>query len=265
MQLLARVVFPRTIEPRTGQPLTALVSGAMYTRPGQWERLTLVNVREQVEQQARILRAQLRTQVETEQVFAALGLADETSMVGFDIEAARERIESIPWILSASIQKLLPSTLVVTVVEHAPFALWQREVGGSVAIVDRDGIVVDELADARFAALPLVVGPGADQRAHEIVEALATAPALAAKVRAAVLVSERRWDLLLANGVRILLPEVAPERAINEIARLDATNGLLSLDVVQVDLRLPDKLVVRMSPGAAALAQARLTNTGVTP
>lgn len=69
MQLSARVVFPRSVEPRSGQPLSALIVGSSYSKPGNWERLTLVDVRRQVEQQARVLRAQLRIPVETEQAY----------------------------------------------------------------------------------------------------------------------------------------------------------------------------------------------------
>jgi hypothetical protein len=64
-QLAARVVFPRAVEPRSGQPLSALVYGSTYTTQGAWERLAIANAREQIEQQARVLRAQLRLPVDT--------------------------------------------------------------------------------------------------------------------------------------------------------------------------------------------------------
>ncbi len=69
MQLLARVVFPRAVDPRTGRPASALISGSSYVRPGEWERLSLAGVKDQVEQQARVLRAQLKIPVETEQAY----------------------------------------------------------------------------------------------------------------------------------------------------------------------------------------------------
>ena len=69
LRLLARVVFPRTLEPRTNRPVTALLLGTTYGRPGEWEQLTVSELRKQVEQQARVLRVQLRIPVDTQQAY----------------------------------------------------------------------------------------------------------------------------------------------------------------------------------------------------
>lgn len=69
MQLAARIVFPRTLEPQTGRPVTALISGDAYGTPGQWQKLTILQLREQAEQQARVLRAQLRMPVDSAQAY----------------------------------------------------------------------------------------------------------------------------------------------------------------------------------------------------
>jgi hypothetical protein len=69
MQLSARVVFPRTLEPQSGKPVTALLTGVAYGTPGQWQELSVAQLREQTEQQARVLRAQLRMPVDTGQAY----------------------------------------------------------------------------------------------------------------------------------------------------------------------------------------------------
>lgn len=69
MQLAARVVFPRTLEPQTGRPVTALISGDAYASPGQWQKLSIAKLREQTEQQVRVLRAQLRMPVDGTQAY----------------------------------------------------------------------------------------------------------------------------------------------------------------------------------------------------
>ena len=51
-------MIPRTKDPATGQPLTALVSGSGYTQTGSWQQLRLDNVPQQLERQLRVLRAQ---------------------------------------------------------------------------------------------------------------------------------------------------------------------------------------------------------------
>lgn len=69
MQLAVRVVFPRTLEPQTGKPVTALIAGDPYTTPGQWQKLSIAGLREQTEQQVRVLRAQLRMPVDSTQAY----------------------------------------------------------------------------------------------------------------------------------------------------------------------------------------------------
>ncbi len=47
------------------------------------------------------------------------------SMLGFSLEAARQRIEALSWVEHAAVERRLPGTLVVNLVERRPFAIWQ--------------------------------------------------------------------------------------------------------------------------------------------
>ena len=77
-------------------------------------------------------------------------------------------------------------------------------------------------------------------------------PDIARRVEASVLVADRRWNLHLKSGVEVLLPEVAPAQALATLAALDRGKKLLSRDIVAVDLRLRDRVTVRLSEAAAA-------------
>ena len=100
--------------------------------------------------------------------------------------------------------------------------------------------------------LPLVVGEGADKRAHEIVSLLAATPLLSGRVRGASLVSQRRWNLTLDNGVVIRLPELDPGPALKNLASLERDAGVLEKDILAVDMRQSDRAVFRLSEQAAA-------------
>jgi cell division protein FtsQ len=69
-----------------------------------------------------------------------------------------------------------------------------------------------------------------------------------------VLVGERRWNLRLNNGIDVKLPETGVADALDQLAALDRDKQLLSRDITIVDLRLPDRVVVRLTE---AVAQAR--------
>jgi cell division protein FtsQ len=110
--------------------------------------------------------------------------------------------------------------------------------------------VIAEPQPLRFAKLPLVVGAGAPEHTAELLAMLATQPELQAQVKAAVRVGERRWNLRLANGCDVKLPEERPAAAWAELARLEREFGILERDLSVIDLRVPAQLLVRLAPTA---------------
>lgn len=181
---------------------------------------------------------------------AALGVSKGDKLLGFSLEAARARIERLTWVQHAAVERRLPGTIVVQITERRPFAVWQT--GGKFVLIDRAGQVVadqDPVKDAAaFAVLPLVVGPGAPEYAAALLDQLAALPQLRARVVAAVRVGERRWNLRLNNGADVLLPEGAEAPAMARLMELHATQALLDRPLQALDLRLPDRLVVRPLP-----------------
>jgi cell division protein FtsQ len=185
-----------------------------------------------------------------QQIFAAAGVTNTSSLLFLDAEAAREGLEKLPLVKSAQVRKLFPSTLSVTIEERKPYALWQRD--GSVSLIAEDGTVIDNAVDQRFVDLPLVVGEGAAGRAQEIISALAATPELSGRVKGATLVSQRRWNLTLDNGVVIKLPEEDFGPALKNLAGLERSAKVLEKDILAVDMRMPDRATFRLSEQAAA-------------
>jgi cell division protein FtsQ len=194
--------------------------------------------------------------VSRDQILAAAGVTERTSLLFLDVQAARNHLLGIPWIAEATVRKLYPDRLQITVSEREPFALWQH--GGTVSVISIDGTVIAPLRDRIFAGLPLVVGQGAGVRAREFLALLDRHSALRETVSASILVAERRWNLRLKNGLDIKLPEANVEQALDRLEALDRDRQLLSRDISVVDLRLSDRVTVRLSEEAAqAREQAR--------
>jgi len=183
------------------------------------------------------------------QILEALEIHEGTSLALFDAAGARERLNAMAWVKNASVMKLYPHTLQIKIEERVPYALWQR--GDLVSIVNQAGDVITDDVDGRYANLLLVVNHGAQRRASEINSALEEVPALRPRVRAAFLVSDRRWDLQLENGISIRLPEQNYQAALADLVEMDEESGLLSRDIVAIDMRLADRVTVRLSDEAA--------------
>jgi len=187
--------------------------------------------------------------VTIDEVLGALGITPRSSLLFLDAADARVRLMSNPWISEAKVLKLYPNQLHIEIVERKAFALWQRD--RKISVIAADGKVLEDYIDGQFAALPLVVGAGADTGAFNFLALIEKYPALRPQIYASSLVAERRWNLKLKNGIEIKLPEFDAGRALDTLMELDRVKKLLSRDIETIDLRLPDRVVVRLSDEAA--------------
>jgi cell division protein FtsQ len=197
-----------------------------------------------------------RETTDTATIMAALAAERGTPILAVSPARAKEKLESLPWVRSASIERRLPGTLVVRLAERHPLAVWQH--AGKQELVDREGAVIPVTDLTRFARLPTVVGDDAASHAAALISMLAREPELAARVTAAVRVDDRRWNVRIDNAIDVLLPEANPGDAWARLAALEKSDKLLQRDIRTVDLRLPDRLVLRATapqPGPAAPAK----------
>jgi cell division protein FtsQ len=191
--------------------------------------------------------------VSREEVLAIAGVTGTTSLIFLDVERARERLKSNPWIADATVLKLYPRELQISIKERGAFALWQKE--RVVSVIADDGTVLEPYVAPRLIRLPLVVGIGAEAKAKDLVALLDRHPTIRDFVRASVLVGERRWNLRLNNGMEVRLPETDVANALERLVTLNHEKNLITRDIVIIDLRLPDRVTVQLSDAAA---QARI-------
>ena len=184
--------------------------------------------------------------ISAQTIRTTVGVDIGTPMLSVDIAAARDRVQAIGWVESATVERQLPSTLHVHVVERTPVALWQRN--QRLVMVDRAGVEIGVEAIGRFAHLPIVVGDGALYHMPTLLDAMADDPMLSRRVQAAIWIGGRRWTLHFDNGLEAKLPEsdigAAWTRLVGEIS----DHRLLEEPIAVVDLRLPDRTVVRTRP-----------------
>ncbi len=184
------------------------------------------------------------------EVLEAAGIDPSTSLPFLDADAVRAQLLAIPLVKDAAVRKVYPGTVEIALTEREGFALWQNR--GEFHVIAEDGAVIDRYRGNRFNELPIVVGEGAALRAAEIVAAVAAVPDLKPHVRAAILVSGRRWSLKLVNGMDVRLPEGGEAEALQRLAALVRDKKVLEKDILSIDLRMPDRVVLRLSEEAAA-------------
>jgi cell division protein FtsQ len=186
-----------------------------------------------------VTQVHLSGNVRTSQVtiMAALGFTPGQSIFGVDLRAARARLMQLPWVAQADVKRRYPDDIAVQIVEKVPYARWQSPT--SLYVVERSGAPITDRGVDRFANLPLLLGDGAPAAAPPIVTAVARHRAIVARVQAYQFQSNRRWNLLLDDGVVVKLPENGWQKQLDALDHLIVDKGILEDDIREIDLRSP--------------------------
>jgi cell division protein FtsQ len=190
-----------------------------------------------------------RKQLTQDEVLAIGGVNGRSSLLFLDAAIVRDKLKANPWIGDATVQKFYPGQLQIDIVERSAFALWQQD--GRLSVIADDGAVLEPYVSRRFTGLPLVVGKGAETQARDFLALVDRYPQVRSIMKAAIFVGERRWNLRLKDGLDVRLPENDVGNALATLTKLDKEERLFSRDIVAIDMRLPDRLTVRLSEDAA--------------
>jgi cell division protein FtsQ len=193
-----------------------------------------------------------RSRTSADAVRAAIAVRQGAPFFAVDPWAIRRRLEALPWIRSAEVERRYPATLAIRLVERNPIARFRD--GHATRLIDENGAVVPVSATADHQQLMLLAGPGAPRAAPRLLEVLGGEGELARGVVTATRYGDRRWDLSFANGVMLRLPEGYERAAWAKFAALNKQYNFLGNEGVTYDMRLPDRLVIRGAaapPGAA--------------
>ncbi|GAA0546993.1 cell division protein FtsQ [Rhizomicrobium palustre] len=168
-------------------------------------------------------------------IMAALRLHNGQTIFALDLQAARARLLSLPWVADAEVRRRYPDDVSVHIIEREPYARWQDD--KSLVVVARDGHVITADGMARFAKLPLLMGDGAPENAGPFLDAVARHRSILSRVTAYQYQSGRRWNLLLDDGVVVKFPETGWDKELSELDRLILDKGILEKDIREIDLR----------------------------
>ncbi|WP_306666787.1 cell division protein FtsQ/DivIB [Rhodovulum adriaticum] len=178
-----------------------------------------------------------------------LALDFPVSSFDLDLKAMRVVVQELDAVKAADLRVRPGGILEVAVQERVPAVVWRGEAG--LEMLDRQGRRVAHLEQrAARPDLPLIAGKGADAAVPEALALIAAAAPLSARLRGLVRVGERRWDVVLDRGQRILLPETGALVSLERVIALDHVSDMLARDVLAVDMRNPNRPTLRLAEGA---------------
>ena len=178
----------------------------------------------------------VRTAPET--ILAALGFQPGQSIFAADVQSARWRLMKLDWVAEADVQRRYPDAINVRLVEKLPYALWKSP-DGNVYVVERNGGLITKNDVEKFASLPHLAGDGAPKLAADLIDAIAQHRAVAARTKIYQRQSDRRWNLILDDGVVVKLPETGWQKELDTLESLIVDKSILERNLTEIDLRSP--------------------------
>ena len=183
----------------------------------------------------------------SEDVIKRLNLKRGMKIFEVDLEREKESIMTLPWVKTVRIERHLPSQVLISLTEKTPIAIWQNK--KRYLPIDEDGNpILDDKTVLKN--LLLVVGEDAPQHTPELISLLEDYPEIGAVTKSAVRVGKRRWNLYLndaENGLEIRLPETDIKAALERLKIFKEEGNILNRDLNVIDLKLPDRLIVKSS------------------
>lgn len=203
----------------------------------------------------RRIQAEGRVRTPDRELIQLLEKIQGSFILAVDSGLVKERLESLPWVRSATVVRQLPDTLLARLEEHRPLAVWLHD--GQRRLIDLEGEIIPVRVAGRYRELPVLSGAGAPARAPELFRVLATELPLARRVTQASLIGERRWNVWLDHRIEIRLPESGEEEAWHFLAAQQRRTSLLARAIEAIDLRHPGWLVLRLMDETAASDRGR--------
>ena len=155
----------------------------------------------------------------------------------------KSRLESVDWIKYAIVERRLPESLHITVVERTPIALGQKN--RKLYIIDDEGVIINDKNNIKnYLTLPIIIGDGAEIYANSLINTLKIEPELFKHITSITRISERRWNIRLDDKLEIKMPEENFDKAWQIVIKLYKKNELLDANITSLDLRIPNKIFV---------------------
>ncbi len=180
-------------------------------------------------------------------VLEVIKLQRGDNILEIDLNAVHDRVMSLPWVKEVSVtRRYFPNVIHIAIKEKTVRSIWQYQ--NKFHPIDEDGNIIDAPFSAQKNLLQ-IVGEGAPDHIRELMQIINKDKELSSRIKAANFISKRRWDLIfddIENGVTVKMPEENLKSAWKKLVKLDKTRGILKRKLTFIDLRLKNKVIVKI-------------------
>ena len=180
------------------------------------------------------------------------------NLLCINLKLTKKKLEKLNWIKSAELKFVLPSTVQVIITEEKASFILKKENDYSTLNIQGKVIETNKFLKTKYSALLVLDGQDVKNNIYDLTKILDKSPTLAKSITGATFVSKRRWSLKYKYNIIIDLPELDPEKAFKQISDLDKKHGLLSNKLERIDLRLENRMIIKLKTDNELLKESKL-------
>lgn len=181
-----------------------------------------------------------------EEILTTLNADTGTPIFAINLQDVQTNLIKNNWIKVAVVERRLPSTIYIAILERVPIAIWQ--INQKLFLIDEEGYKITLLnpdqKNNKFGNLLHVVGTDANIYANKLIHDLKKYPELYSNVISAVRYGERRWNLNLQQNITVKMPEYDFDKALNYLLQLNKNHKLFDQNYKTLDLRDNNKYYI---------------------
>lgn len=189
-----------------------------------------------------------RDKTSKDDVLHVIGLQRGDNILEIDLKAVCDKVKTLPWVKDASVsRRYFPNIIHISIREKKVKSIWQYQ--NEFYPIDEDGKIIETDYVLQKNILQ-IVGLGAPEHINGLLKIIEHDKDLFYRVKVANFISGRRWNLIfddVLNGITVKLPEEDVEEAWKKLVKLDKTRGILKRKLTFIDLRLKNKVIVKIS------------------
>lgn len=189
-----------------------------------------------------------REKTSKDDVLHVIGLQRGDNILEIDLKSVCDKVKTLPWVKDASVsRRYFPNIIHISIREKKVKSIWQYQ--NEFYPIDEDGKIIETDYVLQKNILQ-IVGLGAPEHINGLLKIIEQDKDLFSRVKVANFISGRRWNLIfddVLNGITVKLPEEDVEEAWKKLVKLDKTRGILKRKLTFIDLRLKNKVIVKIS------------------
>ena len=168
------------------------------------------------------------------------------NILNVNLHTIYNKIIQNSWVEETYVERILPDTIKIKVLEKKPIAIWQNQNGNKLITINGD--VISHANVNKFKnSFPIIKGEKSKENISTILKILETNKNFAKNIWSLTFINQRRWDLHFNQGLIVRLPSQNVTKAWQKIIKLQTNYNILNLRLTEIDLRNPEQILGKIN------------------